>query len=160
MRIIIFLAGLAALAGCAYTGPFHVPPPNGHAARVPTEHARNRVQTYVYAQVVTTLDGAPVQGAACGLTSAEIDLGFQTPAQIDLPVYHRPPPPARLTCRHGDRQGSILLHPRRVAEIPGEPGPRSLDVFVSLMTNAVAATLDLWTYVRKGDRIVIELGGA
>ena len=91
---IALLAGLTALAGCGYTGPITFsPPPSQFAVSVPPE-AADRVQNYTYARVTTTLNGVPVTGAVCGLRSTEIDSGFVTPAVIDLPVYHRPPPPA------------------------------------------------------------------
>lgn len=151
------LAALAALSGCAYTGPIYfAPPANQFAVSVPAP-VQDRVTNYTYAHVSTTLNGRAVNGAACSITSTEVDAGFVSPAYVDLPVYHRPPPPARLTCTHGKHTATRLLHPSKVAEIQGDPEPKSFEMLVSVLSNAVAETLNIWSYVRRGDHIVVEL---
>ncbi|WP_407493152.1 lipoprotein [Pseudooceanicola sp. MF1-13] len=155
---LLTFAGLMALAGCGYTGPIYfTPPASQFAVQVPSPAAQARVQNYVHAEVITLLNGAPVQGAVCGLKSTEVDSGFVTPAMIDLPVYHRPPPPATLTCTYGEYQGIKMIHAQKVAEVRAEPDPRSVEMLVSLLSNAVADSLNMWTYARRGDQIVVEL---
>jgi len=155
---LLTLAGLTALAGCGYTGPIYfTPPASQFAVQVPAS-AESRVQNYVHAEVITLLEGVPVKGAICGLKSAEIDSGFVSPAMIDLPVYHRPPPPATLSCTYGQMHGSKTVHAHKVAEVRAEPDPRSVEMLISLLSNAVADGLNMWTYARRGDQIIVELG--
>lgn len=157
-RLPMALAGLLSLTACGYTGPLYfAPPASQFQVSVPTPEARDRVQNYTYAEVITTLNGQTVTGAQCGLRSTEVDSGFVTPAMIDLPVYHRPPPPATLTCQYGPHQASRLVHAHKIAEVRGEFQPRSMEMVISLLSNAVADTLDMWTYARRGEQFVIEL---
>ena len=157
-RFLAILAGLTALTGCGYTGPIYFgPPASQFAVKVPSRAVQDRVQNYVYAEVITTLDGAVVSGAVCGLESSEIDVGFVSPAMIDLPVYHRPPPPATLSCQYGEHSFSRLVHAKKIAEVHGDYEPRSLEMMVSMLSNAVAETLNMWTYAGRGEQILVEL---
>jgi hypothetical protein len=127
------------------------------AEATPSPASEYRVVGYNRATVQTTVRGQPVTGAQCRVIAPDANVSFQTPAKVALPVMHRPLPPATLFCRFSGMEGRRTLHADRSMEHPDREETTVMGISLTKVTSFVSGSLDMWSYVRNGSVLTIEL---
>lgn len=127
------------------------------AEAMPSPASEYRVTGYNRAVVKTTVRGQPVTGAQCRVIAPDTNVSFQTPAKIALPVMHRPLPPATLLCRFAGMEGRRTLHADRSLENPDREETTVMGISLTKVTSFVSGSLDMWSYVRNGSVLTVEL---
>ena len=119
--------------------------------------AEPRVAGYHHAVVHAAVNGQEVTGATCRVLAPDMDLTFQTPAKIYLPVMRRPVAPATMHCRFSDMEGTKTLHADRNLERRPAQDKVRMGISLTKVSSFVSSSLNMWSYLRNGSEITIDL---
>ena len=70
---------------------------------------------------------------------------------------HRPLAPARLECRFAKHRGYRTLHADRLLEMRDDDPDIPFGYVIGKAAALTSGTLDMWSYVRNGSVLTIEL---